>query len=316
MAPLPPPLWVDFDGVLSNGTTAVFRADYSTDNNDKYIHLEGYRHSTNTWVPAPFSFNINSSAGPLLDWKFNSYHPNLKIRSTAYYNDSAPIVIESVPFNFDDNQQDIINAYFPTIGKKEDLPNLLGTVADLPDLFGGLGENGSRMLYFYLTFKTENGQLLISQRFGSVSMFACFSGDSVVETFGNNNMVNNVCAKDVKTGMLVNSAQRGIVPILANIHMFGRPENWYRLRQNCLGPNLPTNDLYIKGSHPILLNDKEVLVRDIPEAEAINYELDNVYTFVTEEREAVKINGIYVYTWNMQDWISHANKHGIIWHSL
>lgn len=75
---------------------------------------------------------------------------------------------------------------------------------------------------------------------------------------------------------------------------------------NSLGENIPDNTLYLTKGHPILFNGKEILPSKI-ENECINIvtlpNLVTVYTLITEERTAVKMNSVDVYTWNKEDFI-------------
>jgi len=72
---------------------------------------------------------------------------------------------------------------------------------------------------------------------------------------------------------------------------------------------MPNEKLLLTDKHPILHQGVEVL----PISLRNNYNgiskivLNNpvyVYTLITEKRTAVNMNGIYVYTWNYDDFIN------------
>ena len=142
----------------------------------------------------------------------------------------------------------------------------------------------------------------------------CVRGDSLVEIYDPvTKTVNNIRADNVKSGDLVNSLFRGYVPVVISAVLFGKDENWSLFKKDCLGPNKPSADFYIKGMHPLFINGKEIPACDVPERTPVDENYGKVYTFVTDQREPIKINGLDVMTWTYDDFMSFVDSKGITW---
>jgi hypothetical protein len=214
-----------------------------------------------------------------------------------------------------------------------------GIVADIDDngiySFGGLG---STVLHFRADIPPwqnyedvgsantpSNGQILYAQltigsltggngdgpRLGNRIFLAgnpiCFRGDSLVET-----NVGPKKASEIKKGDLVLSTTRGYVEVVNNIITFNTKEI-FLLKKGCLGQNTPSEDFYATGGHPISLNGKEIIVQDLPEAEKIETENETVYSIATTQREYIKINGLDVCTWDIDEWSDSKVSKQIPW---
>jgi len=65
--------------------------------------------------------------------------------------------------------------------------------------------------------------------------------------------------------------------------------------------------LHITGAHPVNLNGKVVLAKDVG-IKKIMGKMDKIYTFITKEKTYVKLNGVWVATWAEVDWNREKNK--------
>jgi hypothetical protein len=74
--------------------------------------------------------------------------------------------------------------------------------------------------------------------------------------------------------------------------------------KDCFGEGSPSQDLYISGGHPILLNAEEKLPRDLinnTTIRTVTLEPTPIYTLCTKERTFVMINNVAVCTWKRED---------------
>jgi hypothetical protein len=172
---------------------------------------------------------------------------------------------------------------------------------------------GSTVMYVRLTFGTAT---LFNFRPKKRDIMdpadLCFRGDSIVTVLNKEtNEEETKEAKNVVKGDLVKSTTRDFVPVLANIVTFNATQ-YCLLKKDCLGVNLPNHDFYATPGHPIFVNGKEMKASEIPEAEKVTVDAEEVYSFVTEEREYIKINNLDVCTWRPDKWDEYKKKTGII----
>jgi hypothetical protein len=137
----------------------------------------------------------------------------------------------------------------------------------------------------------------------------CFRGDSLVTVFNKKtNEEETKEAKNVVKGDLVKSTTRGYVPVISNI-ITGANTKFYLFKKGCLDTNLPDHDFYATTGHPIYFNGTEKKASEYEEAEIINTPPEEVYSFVTDEREYIKINNLDVCTWGLEKWKTYVDKH-------
>jgi len=64
------------------------------------------------------------------------------------------------------------------------------------------------------------------------------------------------------------------------------------------GENIPSSDFYGTPGHPIFIKDEEKKLSELDESIHLELEKEEqIYSFLTEKREYVKINNLDVCTW-------------------
>lgn len=209
------------------------------------------------------------------------------------------------------NTGDIPNVFPPPAGLN---PTDTTLHADIPPR---LPENTIlyvRLTYGYNTPNVTTSRIVIVNREGSTSDLACFRDISLVEIMDNITKIPKyVYAKDVKMGDLVNSKKNGFIPVVANMMIHGNDKSWMVIKKDCYGKNCPIDDFYIKGWHPLLINDTEIPACKVLEANKNDEKYGFAYSIATKEREAINVNGLWVYTWKYEDWLEYADMHKILW---
>lgn len=102
------------------------------------------------------------------------------------------------------------------------------------------------------------------------------------------------------------------VPVRANI-VTGMTKDLILIEQDLLGTDQPFDDLYITAGHPLLIDGKYTLAKDVVGAKSITIDPEPIYSIATDKSIPIMINGLPVYTWNYQKWIDHASAKCISW---
>lgn len=92
-------------------------------------------------------------------------------------------------------------------------------------------------------------------------------------------------------------------------------KNFIMISKDSLGQNMPSEDLYIVEGHPLNIDGEEILCQDLINGDTIKkVVLDKpvfVYSLCAKERVPVKMNNVFVYTWEQNEWETYASKHKI-----
>lgn len=123
--------------------------------------------------------------------------------------------------------------------------------------------------------------------------------------------------RDIKAGDTVIDHQGNPVIVEYNM-LFSATKTFIRIPKGSLGKNTPTNTVYIRKGHPILIGSKEVLPETLAleNSSVIETKLRKksiVYSLCTKERTFVKMNGLDVATWAKDDWEKRAKKMHVVW---
>lgn len=133
----------------------------------------------------------------------------------------------------------------------------------------------------------------------------CLHPNTKVSVLNTDGTIKNIPISEIKSGDTVIKYDGTPLKVINNAQLHIK-YNFIEIRPHTLGHNMPNESLLITDKHPILHQGKEVLPSKLME----NYEgITNcvlsdpvhVYTLITEERTAVIMNGMYVYTWNLDD---------------
>ena len=124
------------------------------------------------------------------------------------------------------------------------------------------------------------------------------------------------CIKDIDSSndVKLQCANGDFIDLLYNIRYI--PTNKFiMISKDSLGQNMPSEDLYIVEGHPLNIDGKEILCDDLINDDTIKkVVLDQpvfVYSLCAKERVPIKMNNVFVYTWEQNEWESYASKHNI-----
>lgn len=135
----------------------------------------------------------------------------------------------------------------------------------------------------------------------------CFTHDAKLLTSPNNwTRIIDVIADN---NTIYSYTRNMFVPI-RKIHYSGITKKIYLIKKDSLGDNVPNNDLYITGRHPVCCNGKIMLAETVPGAIRLDNVCLDVYTIATDEQELVNINNMHVQTWKLSDINDHIKSIG------
>ena len=136
-----------------------------------------------------------------------------------------------------------------------------------------------------------------------------------------------VLVKDTATGIAhtidiahVNSSKHTIydvvtdsfVPIIYNA-VGAKNTEFYRLKSNLFGENIPSTDLDVTGPHLILQNGQRTPAQDIPGAVRIETDHELVYSICTAGESTILVNNTEVIAWDSTKWDTYTSKRHISW---
>jgi hypothetical protein len=133
----------------------------------------------------------------------------------------------------------------------------------------------------------------------------CFAGNSKIKTFNKKTeLIEYVCAKNLDPTLhLVYSCNKNkFIPFYINF-VSGPTQNFILIKKDLLGENMPLEDLYITSSHPIIIDNKEIISSKIKGAKKTKLKMQYVYTIVSKNREPININNLNVLTWEYDSFI-------------
>lgn len=118
--------------------------------------------------------------------------------------------------------------------------------------------------------------------------------------------------KDLKMDNKVIDQNGNKVTILKNIKSI-TTKNFIKIPAGSIAENVPSKDLLIKASHPILLEGKEVdpesLIKENKGVERVTLDKsEHVWTLVTKKSKFIMMDGVPVKTWSWKNWHSRVRK--------
>jgi hypothetical protein len=142
----------------------------------------------------------------------------------------------------------------------------------------------------------------------------CFRGDSMVKVKNKQNMEEYVAARDIRAGeyLVFSTTHHEYVKLLHNV-ITGPSNRFCLIKQDSLGLGLPFNDFYVTSGHRIVHNGVEFKARNLPNVIKVKIPSENLYTFVTEERQTILINGLEVMAYGNEEWKEYQKTRGLIW---
>lgn len=143
----------------------------------------------------------------------------------------------------------------------------------------------------------------------------CYSGKSKILTKNIlTKKISTTNAEDVIAGVheVLNVNNNSFVPVKINI-VTGVVNNFMLIKKNAIGINQPIDDFYVTPGHEIMINNKIIKAKYIPQARRVYVEPQKVYSICTDQRCPIKVNGLNVMTWGYNKWIVNTKKKGINW---
>jgi len=121
--------------------------------------------------------------------------------------------------------------------------------------------------------------------------------------------IGNFCVKDIKSDsyLVYSDLRKDFVNVRINV-ISGKRTNFTLIKKDLFEENYPSEDLYITGSHPLLINGKEIKARNIKGSRQIKINEEILYSIVTDEREPLLINNLCVMSWKYDDLIELYKK--------
>lgn len=186
-------------------------------------------------------------------------------------------------------------------------PNFsISNMVDLPTVLGGnlafVGCTGSTGGY-------SSTQTITNFVFRS--RIPCLHENTLVPTFVKGKVImrpiNTLRANDTVVGL-------NNVPIkLVNNARFSSSDTFIKIAKDALGPNTPSDDLFIRKGHPILHNGKEILPESLlkknKDITQITLPKRPVWSLCTKGRLFVLMQGVPVCTWDYDELMSKQTKY-------
>ena len=144
----------------------------------------------------------------------------------------------------------------------------------------------------------------------------CFAGTTKIHVKNiENNEIKNINANELLADIhqVYSINDQKFIPVKYNI-VSGPNTAFMLIQKNALGENQPSEDFYITGGHPIIIDGIEIEAQKIPQATQVDMSPALVYTICTEKREPIMINGLAVLTWSYDEWSQTSKENNFIWH--
>jgi len=124
----------------------------------------------------------------------------------------------------------------------------------------------------------------------------CLRDDTLFRTPGG-----AVAISALRTGDLVFDHRGQLQPLVSNIAL-GSSKAFVRIQRGALGSDTPSEDLYIRAGHPVLVGGQELPCEWLVDGQRVDeVELEKparIYTLCTESRTFVDMQGVLVGTWS------------------
>lgn len=130
----------------------------------------------------------------------------------------------------------------------------------------------------------------------------------------NTNIVSELNAEEVVSSIheVYDMENEIFVPIIFNI-ITGKVSQLVVIKANSLSENEPFEDLYVPGGHYLVVNGERIKARDIPQSEKLKVSPQNIFYICTTRKCPILINGVQVFTWSYDNWMSYSQKGNINW---
>lgn len=149
--------------------------------------------------------------------------------------------------------------------------------------------------------------------FSKPSPVSCIHKDSLIST--NKGLVRISDLKTDKDIKLYDHNNK-LVDLVYNIKLLPI-RKYVKINKDAFAPNMPSEDLLIRVGHPILLDNKEILVEYLVNGGTINYyedpNKDTAYAICTKDRIFVMTSNVPVCTWAEEEWLESSKNRNLIW---
>jgi hypothetical protein len=105
---------------------------------------------------------------------------------------------------------------------------------------------------------------------------------------------------------IINNKQE-VIHILKNI-VSGPEKRFVKFTKDTFGEQIPYADLLLTRGHGVLIDEKEIKARDVPEGVIIKTQPQKVYSIVCNERQYIYANGMLVATFGLKKWLKIENE--------
>lgn len=143
----------------------------------------------------------------------------------------------------------------------------------------------------------------------------CYSGDSLIlaQNIKTGDIgeipVCNICAD---THRVFDMKRNKFVAVKYNI-VTGPVTRFMKIAKDALAVNEPTNDFFVTGGHKLLIGDRIIKARDVPQARRVKVKSQMVYSICTPGKTILLVNGLRVLGWGSAEWIEYSKKNNINW---
>jgi hypothetical protein len=113
---------------------------------------------------------------------------------------------------------------------------------------------------------------------------------------------------DIRKGEYVIDNNNKRVKVLMNIKNVS-VAHMAKIKAGSCGENMPSFDLLIRNEHPVLIDNVEILAKNVRGIQQIKLEkMEHVYTLVTKDECFVNMNEIPVKTYSLKGWNTRVRK--------
>lgn len=140
----------------------------------------------------------------------------------------------------------------------------------------------------------------------------CLHPSTEVETIEGKKLIKDVIAND----LVLNHKGKAVKVVYNIIFNHPRTDKFVIVPKDSIEKDMPSKDVLIRKSHPILYKGREVdplkLAKSLDKTDLIKEikidELSDVYSLCTKERAFINMQGLLVATWEQDDWENRACK--------
>lgn len=143
----------------------------------------------------------------------------------------------------------------------------------------------------------------------------CYSGESLVLAKNiKTGAISEICACDISSEvhMVYDIESKTFVPVKYNI-VTGPVTRFMKIAKDTFAFNEPSEDFFVTGGHKLVIGNQTVKARNLPQAKRVKVKSQMVYSICTENKSILKINGLKVLAWGLQEWTDYSIKNNINW---